>query len=132
MCSEEGIKIEVKSSAYLQTWNQNQFSTIQFDIAPKKSWDAKTNSYSEIKCRPADVYVFCLFASRDAVSADPLDLTQWEFYVLSTSVLDEQIPNQKRIGLGTLLRLGAQKFSFPEIHSAVIASAKDRQMLRGI
>lgn len=132
VCSEEGIKIEVKSSAYLQTWKQDRFSTIQFDIAPKKSWDVKTNSYSKIKCRPADVYVFCLFASKDAANADPLDLAQWEFYVLSTSVLNEQVPNQKQIGLGTLLRLGAQRVSFPEIHSAVIASAKDCQMLRGI
>ena len=76
--------------------------------------------------------MFCLFASKDASTADPLDLAQWEFYVLSTNVLNEQVPNQKQIGLGTLLRLGAQRASFLEVHSAVIASAKDCQTLRGI
>src|SRR5699024_11089907 len=55
--SEEGIKIEVKCSAYLQTWSQKQFSRIQFDIAPKNAWDAKTNLYAKEKCRSADVYV---------------------------------------------------------------------------
>ena len=43
--SKDGIKIEVKSSAYLQTWKCDKLSTIQFDIAPKKSWDSETNTY---------------------------------------------------------------------------------------
>ena len=71
-----GIKVEVKSSAYLQAWNQEKFSSIQFDIAPKKCWDSVTNLYSETKIRSADVYVFCLFSSMDSKTANPLDLKQ--------------------------------------------------------
>ena len=119
--SPEGIKIEVKSSAYLQTWNQAQFSRIQFDIAPKRPWDGETNRYAEAECRPADVYVFCLFTSQDTETADPLDVRQWEFYVLSTRVLEERVPRQKQIGLSALLRLGAQKAAFPELRDAVNA-----------
>lgn len=119
--SEEGIKIEVKASSYLQTWRQERFSAIQFDIAPKRWWDAETNTYAQDKSRPADVYVFCLFSCKDAGTANPLDLTQWEFYVLSTRVLDEQAPRQKRIGLNALLRLGAKKVTFAELHPAVRA-----------
>ena len=93
--SEEGIKIEVKASSYLQTWRQERFSSIQFDIAPKRWWDAETNTYAQDKSRPADVYVFCLFSCKDAGTANPLDLKQWEFYVLSTRVLDKQAPPSK-------------------------------------
>ena len=125
LLSEEGIRIEVKSSAYLQTWKQSHFSAVQFDIAPKNAWDAQTNIYAETKFRPADVYVFCLFASQDAERANPLDLKQWEFYVLGTHILDEQVPHQKQIGLNGLLRLGAKKVGFSALHDAVIASAKE-------
>ena len=127
--SREGIKIEVKSSAYLQTWDQERPSKIQFDIAPKNSWDAETNLYSEVKCRPADIYVFCLFASQDAKTADPLDLSQWEFYVLHTHVLDERAAHQKRISLNALLRLGAEKVRFSELHDAVMSCATTRQSM---
>ena len=119
--SEEGIKIEVKASSYLQSWRQERFSAIQFDIAPKRWWDAETNTYAQDKSRPADVYVFCLFSCKDAGTANPLDLKQWEFYVLSTRVLDKQAPHQKRIGLNALLRLGAKKVTFAELHPAVRA-----------
>lgn len=121
--SEEGIKIEVKCSAYLQTWTQRQFSNIQFDIAPRKAWDAKTNLYAENKRRSADVYVFCLFACQDAEHADPLDLSQWEFYVLGTQVLNDRVPHQKKIGLKSLLHLGARKSDFAALHGAVMISA---------
>ena len=95
--SPEGIRIEVKSSAYLQTWKQEKLSRIQFDIAPKNAWDSVENSYASQRIRSADVYVFCLFNSKDPNTANPMDLAQWEFYVLATSVLNELVPKQKSI-----------------------------------
>ena len=121
--SAEGIKVEVKSSAYLHTWKQRKLSTIQFDIAPKNAWDSESNLYSDTKRRSADVYAFCLFACKEAALANPLDLNQWEFYVLSTKVLDAQIPFQKSIGLASLQNLGAEKVSFQHLHSAVLSAA---------
>lgn len=118
-----GIKVEVKSSAYLQAWSQEKLSSIQFDIAPKKSWDSVTNLYSETKLRSADVYVFCLFASTEPKTANPLDLKQWEFYVLSTNVLNDCVPQQKKIGLNSLIKLGAKKVCFDEIYDAVNVAA---------
>lgn len=117
--SEEGIKIEVKSSAYLQTWKQTKLSAIQFDIAPKNAWDSETNLFNEEKCRTADVYVFCLFACTEAAKANPIDLTQWEFYVLSTTVLNERVPKQKTIGLKPLLALGAEKVEYARLYEVV-------------
>lgn len=115
----DDITIEVKTSAYLQTWKQTQFSTISFDIAPKKEWTAGVNKYSEKAKRPAKVYVFCLFASKDGLLANPMDLNQWEFYVLSTKVLDHHMPHQKTITLKSLLKLGAQKTCFDELNNTI-------------
>ena len=118
--SEEGIKIEVKSSAYLQTWKQDKLSAIHFDIAPKNAWDSETNLFSEKKCRSADIYVFCLFTCKEAAIANPMDVSQWEFYVLNTKVLDSRIPEQKTIGLNSLKALGAAQIDYHNLHSLII------------
>jgi hypothetical protein len=100
-----GIKIEVKSAAYLQTWYHNKLSTISFSIKPSQNWDASTGEYSKDFKRRADIYVFCLLKHQDKQSVDPLDLTQWEFYVLKASTLDERVPMQGKLSLGSLLKL---------------------------
>lgn len=61
--TDSGLKIEVKSSAYLQTWAQRQHSPIRFDIGLKRGWDAASNLYATEAIRSADVYVFSVFAS---------------------------------------------------------------------
>ena len=40
-----GFLIEVKASAYLQSWPQTTPSVIRFDISKKRSWHADTNTY---------------------------------------------------------------------------------------
>ena len=99
----EGLRVEVKSSAYIQSWGQKQPSRISFDIAPKQAWNAATNGYSSERKRHSDVYVFCLYAHTDQESANPLDLSQWKFYVLPTRALDKKAPIQKTITLSSLL-----------------------------
>lgn len=37
LITPEGLKIEVKSAAYLQSWQQERDSSIQFSIRPAKS-----------------------------------------------------------------------------------------------
>jgi len=120
--TKDGIRIEVKSSAYLQTWSCEKLSKIQFDIAPKKSWDGDTNQYYSDIGRHSDVYVFCLFTAQDSTLANPLDLKQWDFYILNTNVLNTKVPKQKTIGLSALLKLGAKKVSYSEIHSAILSN----------
>lgn len=112
-------KIEVKSAAYLQSWKQEKLSTIQFDIAPKKAWDAKTNERSEEIKRHADVYVFCLLHHQDMETVDPMNLDQWTFFVLPTSILDERVPLQKKIGLDPLKSLSAVECNYSELYFTV-------------
>ena len=123
--TRDGIKIEVKSASYLQTWNQNKPSVIQFGIAPKFSWHSKTNSYSSTKTREADVYVFCLFSSMDYDQANPIDMAQWKFYVLSTRVLNERLPNQKTVRLSVLEKLVPKVTDYTGLADAVHACMRE-------
>lgn len=114
-----GIKVEVKSAAYLQSWQQTRPSTITFAIRPTLGWEAATNTYSTERKRQADVYVFALLAHRDKTTLDPLNVSQWEFYILPAAGLDAQLPTQKTIGLRTLQRIGAKLARFGELKAVV-------------
>jgi hypothetical protein len=80
--SRQGHTIEVKSAAYLQTWAQKALSTIMFDIAPTRCWDAATNVLATDVRRQADLYVFALLAHQDKPTLDVMDLNQWQFHLL--------------------------------------------------
>lgn len=110
LSSPSGRRIEVKSAAYLQSWTTDFYSKILFDIAPKHSWNPE-QGYSSEAVRPSDLYVFCVYT---ALSKDQsiLDLDLWDFYVLPTSVLDEKLPTQKKISLGSLSKLKPTKCNF--------------------
>lgn len=110
--TKAGLKLEVKSAAYLQSWEQRRHSSIRFDIAPKKGWDATTNTSAKESGRPADVYVFCVFEAKEKEGADPLDLGQWFFLLCSTERLNEQFGAQKSVALSSLEALGLERLSF--------------------
>src|SRR5690606_33133494 len=82
LLTENNLKVEVKSCAYLQTWKQNDYSKIGFSCGTSKSWDYNTDKRSNEAKRHADVYVFCLLKHKIKSSINPLDLNQWEFYVV--------------------------------------------------
>ena len=100
--TKEGIKIEIKTSAYLQTWFQDDYSKIIFSIKPASSWSAKTNELLTIKARYSDIYIFCLLNHKDKNTVNPLNLSQWVFYVLSTKKINKYFGDKKSISLKTL------------------------------
>lgn len=119
LVTKEGIKIEVKSSAYIQSWMQDKLSNISFGIQPTFGIDPKTGKRTDIKKRQADFYVFCVLANKEQDSIDPKDVSQWEFYVLPTSVLDRKVPKQKKIALSSLKRLNPTKVKYGEIYTTI-------------
>ncbi len=121
----QGRPVEVKSSAYLQGWTQQRTSTISFDIKPTMAWDAATNTYSTERKRQADVYVFCVFEHTDKSTANPLDLDQWAFYVLSTNRLNAAALKQKTITLNSLLKHNPMKTSFAELRACIEATSQE-------
>lgn len=105
--TEDGIKIEVKSAAYIQSWFQRALSKISFSTRAALYWDSLTNKQSAVKQRSADVYVFCLLHHEIKNTCDPLNLDLWEFYVLSTKSLNEYTRSQHSITLKSLQKLTA-------------------------
>ena len=105
LLSPEGIKIEVKTSAYIQSWFQKEYSKISFSIKTARAWDPETNILGDEIKRHADVYVFCLLKHKDQDTIDPLKLEQWEFYIVSTPVLSDYGGSQNRIILSKLKKI---------------------------
>lgn len=103
--TDNGIKIEVKSAAYIQSWNQNNFSKISFSIKKAKHWSSKNGMSREEAKRHADLYVFCLLKTKDQKIIDPLKLEQWEFYILPTHKLDNYTRSQTSITINSLQKL---------------------------
>jgi len=98
----DGVKIEVKSSSYVQNWFQKAHSYVSFNCPRTLAWYPATNTFSDEARRWADVYVFCLLAEKDQKRLNPLDVAQWEFHVVPTRWLDDVLGDQKSIGLGRL------------------------------
>ena len=116
-----GGTLEVKSAAYIQSWEQEDFSKIRFDIARRKSaWNPETGKYKEHDSpkRNADVYVFCLLKHRCQETIDPLDVDQWEFYVVPKALLDCERDDGKSIALGALKEL-ADAVPYGELNNRV-------------
>lgn len=105
LTSREGIKIEVKSASYIQSWFQSQYSKIGFRVPRTRAWDAESNRHATDSKRQADVYVFCVLACRDPEVLDPCDVAQWEFYVVPTSALDRSVRGGHSLTFGSLQAL---------------------------
>lgn len=125
--TESGIKVEVKSAAYAQSWKQCKASTIIFDIAPRsRKWNAKTNEYEtyDTPKRTADAYVFCLLGGPCDRDPDPMDLDTWEFYILATETLNQDFPCQKTIGLNPLKSLVKQTTPYSKLAQIIEIEGK--------
>jgi hypothetical protein len=124
LTTPRGIKVEVKSAAYLQSWHQKRLSSITFLVPATRAWDAETNVQSKVAKRQADVYVFALLAHQDKNTVDPLDLDQWKFYALSTTVLNERERSQHSITLRTLEKLCGSGVKFRQLAEAVTKASR--------
>lgn len=102
-----GKPIEVKSSAYLQSWKQTKPSVIRFSIAPARFWNQSTHQYEEGPRRSAHLYVFCLFTPTNPAGANVLDTAQWEFYTILTAALNQHFPAARSLSLTSLRRIAS-------------------------
>lgn len=114
LTTNDGIKVEVKSSAFLQSWYQKRFSTAAWSVGPTRAWNPATNVYSSEARWQADVYVFALLDHRVKGTVEPLDLDQWSFFVIPRHRLSEQ----KRY----LTRPAVEKLVGPAVKFDVLAA----------
>jgi hypothetical protein len=122
--SRGGATIEVKSAAYFQTWAQKAPSVISFGIAPTRLWDTATNVMAAEVRRQTDLYVFALLAHQDKATLDPMDVSQWVFFVMPTAVLNARLPSQKQLGLAGLRSFCPAESTFFQIRDAIEAVAQ--------
>jgi hypothetical protein len=119
LTSPSGVKVEVKSAAYLQAWRQKKMTSISFGIRATRGWSPDTGRQEAEKARHADVYVFALLAHSDKSTVNPLRLEQWRFYVLPTRCLDRRGRSQHSITLPSL-----SKFAGPVCFDDLAAEVK--------
>ena len=117
-----GIRVEVKASAYIQAWKQSKLSKIIFGIPQthKYDFDADAFNYDAEIIRQSDVYVFCVEKCKNTDELNERDLSQWDFYVISTAQINKTLGKQKTVSLSTLLKIGARKVSFCDLNAAVL------------
>lgn len=121
LSKRSGLRIEVKSAAYLQSWAQRTESSISFDVRQTLAWDAETNAFAPEteRRRQADVYVFALLAHRSKATLNPIDVTQWQFFLLEASILDERLRKQRRVSLSRLLELSPVRCCYADLGRAI-------------
>ena len=117
------IRIEVKSSSYLQTWDQRNYSNIIFSI--RKRGNTSITKEKNKFTRPSDVYVFCLLNHMDKKTVDPLNMDQWSFYVVSTNKINNVFKEKNSISLKSLEKV-TEKISYNQLKEKIINEVKNQ------
>lgn len=117
-------RIEVKSSAFLNSETGKYAERASFSIAPARvpvDGDYKKDSPQQ---RNNDLYVFALYTATDN-RRNILDLSWWEFFVLPTYKLDEdrKLCNQKTISLKKVREL-CPALSFSMLCDAIVDACR--------
>jgi hypothetical protein len=113
----EGITIEVKSSAYLQAWDQRKLSDITFSgltatrFHPRHQYDPAGRRFN------AMVYVFAVQTATAHANYDALDLDQWDLYVIGRR--DLEVRSQRSIGLKAVRELAGGATAVHELAERV-------------
>jgi len=89
----DGLRIEVKSSALVQSWPQEEPSIPSYDIEKKHGYEDPTSIE-----RRNDVYVFAHHRG-----GKPDDPAEWTFYVVPTARINERFSDQKTIRLSVVI-----------------------------
>jgi len=127
LTTKSGIKIEVKSASYIQSWYQKQFSRIVFRVPTTRAWNKRSNRQSKTARRQADIYIFALLAHTDQDTLDPLDVSQWEFFVVPTWILNKKLGEQQTVSLARLKTIAEDSLKYSEIERAVDQTATLRK-----
>ena len=65
--------------------------------------------------------MFCVLKHKEQDTINPLDLEQWDFYPISTAILNKAVKGQKTICLARVAELcGSGPFTYQMLKNAVI------------
>lgn len=119
LTTDDGVRIQVKSAAFIQSWHQDKLSEIEFKVSPKKGWNPDSNRVETVPKHHADLYVFALLTHTDKATVDPYDLRQWKFYVLPTQKLCERTRSPQSVTLRSLETLAGPPTDFWHLSDSV-------------
>lgn len=125
--SPEKTRIEVKSSAYLQVWDQRQLSQIRFTGLNGRTWSPQQGESLESTFN-SDVYVFCVQTAKTHPEYDPLDIGQWDFYVLPVATIRTR--GFKSIGLAALQDLECGPIPYDALAVAIATAGREERVVR--
>lgn len=93
-------RIEIKETSYYHPWNEGGKVSQQRTFGITKANSNYENADEENKYeRQNDIYVFCLNTGETRESSNPINLNNWEFYIVPTSIINEECGNNKSISL---------------------------------
>jgi hypothetical protein len=118
------ITIEVKSSAYLQLWEQEELSTLRFGGLRGTRSDLRAPKGGRDPLGPrlnAMVYVFCVQTATSHDAYDQLDVSQWKFYVVSRS--DLAAIKVKSLGIARVQELSGGATAWGDLKTVVTVAA---------
>ncbi|MCB1045381.1 MAG: hypothetical protein KDC35_20735 [Acidobacteria bacterium] len=118
LTTKKGLKLEVKSSGYLQSWRDTPGRQVSFTIAKSRIFDTEAGKYVGEPKRHADSYVFAMHMERDPKRLNPLDLSAWWFWVVPTQQLDA-LGDQKTMSLSRVQQLGGEGLSWVRLREVV-------------
>ena len=118
-----GYRIEVKQTSDWHSWNRDGYvqKTPRFGISKAYSVYQDVNSDYE---RQNDIYVFCHLKGNDAKSANPMNLSAWDFYVIATKLINDRCGDNKTISFSRVRRF-AVPVSYNELHNKIDAVIKE-------
>ena len=119
-----GVKVEVKTVSLLQAWYQKRLSNPMVVIKPTRRWDPKTNVMEDTPKLHSDLYVICFFTADNHDTADPLDIAQWRFYVLTKKGVLQLLAQRKSFSLSYLKSKGFKPKSAHELKDHVMKLCK--------
>ncbi len=120
----DDTKLEVKCCAYIQDWDQTDYSKIVFSGLKAKGvyYSEAVKSYKDIPTEAtykADIYVLALLHHKDHATLDLLDLNQWSFYVLPRQQVFEITNNGSSISMYKLLKNEIEPCKFVELQNKI-------------
>lgn len=125
------LRIEIKASAYYHSWQTADSKISQhrtfgiskshssYDESSAKQAGQKVEHKEDRLERPSDLYVFCLNTGTTREEAYTLDVSNWEFYIVPTYVLDEKCGDRKTISLNKIHAFGFEKVKYEDIREQV-------------
>lgn len=123
LATSDGIRVEVKSAAYLQAWPQTHRSAITFSRLSGHAADTGGSAAFGPRTYRADVFVFAVLMTKDHETLDPLDVDQWRFWVVRCDAV--AATTYRSLSLSTVERLAGGPVQFSELGGAVRAAYGD-------